>query len=113
MACFWLGLLDVIFGLDYLLFFFLPNSNGTRGPQEHSSRRGVFFFLRHIPQNGHKWSKKVISGPGFLKNDDIWLNFIKLDQIGSSTVSRLSREGRPRLCKDRRNVGRQCPQDLE
>ena len=34
-----------------------------------------------------KWSKKVISGPDFLKNDDIWSKFIKLDQIGSTLVS--------------------------
>ena len=46
-------------------------------------RRGVFFFfLRHIVQNGHIWSTNVISGPEFLKNDDFWSNFIKLDQIG-------------------------------
>ena len=35
------------------------------------------------------WSKKVISGPDFLKNGDIWSDFIKLDQIGSTLVSLL------------------------
>ena len=41
-------------------------------------RRGVFFFfcLRHILKNAHIWSTKVISGPDFLKNDDIWSDFI-------------------------------------
>ena len=49
---------------------------------------GAFFlFLRHIVQNCHKLSKNVISGLDFLKNDDIWSNFIKLDQIGSTLVS--------------------------
>ena len=80
---FWVGLLDGIIGLDYWMVFFLPNSEGTRGPQGHSSQ-GRFSFLRHIFQNRHKWSKKVISGSDFLKNDDIWPDFIKLDQNGSN-----------------------------
>ena len=74
--------MDGIIGYYIWMVFFLPNSEGTRGPQGHSSQ-GRFFFLRHIPQNGHKWSKKVISGPDFLKNDDIWSDFIKLDLFGT------------------------------
>ena len=51
-----------------------------------SQGRFFFFFLRHIPQNGHKWSKNVISGPDFLKNDDIWSDFIILDPLGMLSV---------------------------
>ena len=65
------------------MVFFHPNSDVARGPQGHSSHFFFFLFSRHIPQNCHIWSKKVISGPDFLKNDDIWSDFIKLDQIGS------------------------------
>ena len=80
----WIGL-DRIIGWDYWMVFFHPNSDGTRGPQGHSSQGR--FCLRHIPQNGHKWSKNVISGADFLKNDDIWSNLIKLDLFGSTLVS--------------------------
>ena len=67
---------------------FFPNSDVA----VYYSSQGRFFFfvyvsLRHILKNGHKWSKNVISGPDFLKNDDIWSNFIKLDEIGSTLVS--------------------------
>ena len=41
---------------------------------------GAFFF-RILAPKGHNCSKKVISGPEFLKNDDIWLDFIKLDLL--------------------------------
>ncbi len=33
-----MGLLDGIIGLDYWMGFFLPNSDGTRGPPGHSSQ---------------------------------------------------------------------------
>ena len=75
-----MGLLDIIFGW----FFFFPTLMGPAA-RRGIPRRGVFLFvgfLRQIPQNGHKCPKKMISGPDFLKNDDIWSNFIKLDQIG-------------------------------
>ena len=69
----WMGLLDWIIGW----FFF---SQTLMGPAARRGipRRGVFFllFLRHIVQNGHKWSKNVISGPDFLKNDDSWSDLI-------------------------------------
>ena len=68
-----MGLLDWIVG-----WFFLPNSEGTRGPQGHSSQGRFFLFLSHIVQKGHIWSKKVISGPDFLKNDDIWSDLVIL-----------------------------------
>ena len=44
-------------------------------------RRGVFFllFVRHILKNENKWSTKVISGPDFLKIEEISSDFIKLD----------------------------------
>ncbi len=77
-----IGLLDWIIG-----WFFFTQTLMCPGPQGHSSQGRFFFVLRHIPQNGHKLSKKVISGPEFLKNDDIWSDFIKLDQIGSTLVS--------------------------
>ena len=67
-----MGLLDMIFGW----FLFSPNSDVARGPQGHSSQGRFCFLLRHILQNGHKWSKKVIYGPDFLKNDDIWSDLI-------------------------------------
>ena len=74
-----LELLDWIIG-----WFFFTQTLTWPGPQGHSSQGRFFFCLRHIVPNGHIWSKKVISGPDFLKNDDIWSYFIKLDQIGSN-----------------------------
>ena len=69
----WMGSLDIISGW----FFFTQTLMGP------AARRGIprrgAFLLRHILQDGHIWSRKVISGPDFLKNDDIWSNFIKLD----------------------------------
>ena len=57
-------------------------------------RRGVFVspFLRILAQKGHIWSTKMISGPDFLKNDDILSNFIKLDEIGSNSLKALQLE---------------------
>ena len=74
---YWIGLLDGFFSSQTLTW-----PAARRGIH----RRGVFFvfLLRHIVRNGHKWLKKQISGPDFLKNEDILSNFIKLDQIGSS-----------------------------
>ena len=67
-----MGLSDIIIGwldISFGWFLFSPNSDV---PVVHSSQGRFFVFcLRHIVQNGHNWSKKVISGPGFLKNDDI------------------------------------------
>ena len=70
-----MGLLDMIIGW----FFFTQTLTWLCT----IPRRGVFFllFLRHILTNGHKLSNKVISGPDFLKNDDIWSDFIKLDLL--------------------------------
>ena len=68
----WLGLLDWIIG-----WFFFTQTLTWPAARRGIPRRGVvFLFLRHIPQNGHKWSKNVISGPVCLKNDDIWSDFI-------------------------------------
>ena len=67
-----MGLLDILFG-----WFFFTQTLTWPGPQGHSSQGRFFFsFLRHILQNGHKWSTNVISGPDFLKNDDIWSDLI-------------------------------------
>ena len=82
-----IGLLDGIIGLDYWMVFFHPNSDVA---VVHSSqgrfffvtptltwlwcipRRGLFlFFFCILAQNCHIWSNKIISGPDFLKNDDI------------------------------------------
>ena len=52
----WMGLLDGIIGLDYWVVFFLPNSEGTRGPQGHSSQGRFFFFVYVI------FSKMTIFG---------------------------------------------------
>ena len=62
-----MGLLDIIFG-----WLFFTQTLTWPGPQGHSSQ-GRFFllFLRHIVQKGYKWSTNFISGPDFLKNDDI------------------------------------------
>ena len=75
-----MGLLDIIFGW----FFFTQTLTWLFT----IPRRGVcvFFLLRILAP---KWSyliKKVISGPEFLKNDDICSDLIKLDQIGSSAI---------------------------
>ena len=83
-----MGLLDWIIGC----FCFLPNSDVA---VYYSSQGRFLFFLRHILPKCYIWSKKVISGPDFLKNDDIWSNFIKLDQIGSTLVSASSRNSGP------------------
>ena len=69
------------------MVFFHPNSDVSRPAGTFLARAFFLFCLRHIVQNGHKWSTNVISGPDFLKNDDIWSDFIKLDQIGSTLVS--------------------------
>ena len=67
-----MGLLDWIIG-----WFFFTQTLTWPGPQGHSSQgRFVCLFLRHILKNGHKLSNKVISGPDFLKNDDIWSDLI-------------------------------------
>ena len=51
-----IGILDGIIGLDYWMVFFLPNSEGTRGPQGHSSQ-GRFFCCFYVIL-----SKIVING---------------------------------------------------
>ena len=70
--------MDGIIGLDYGMVFFHPNSHVARPAGAFLAGAFFFFFLRHIVQNGHKSSNKIISGPDFLKNDDIWSDFIKL-----------------------------------
>ena len=77
-----MGLLDWIIG-----WFSFTQTLMCPGPQGHSSQGRLFCFLRQNRQNGHKLSKRVISGPGFLKNDDIWSDFIILDLFGSTLVS--------------------------
>ena len=44
---------------------------------------GAFFsfFLRHILNKCHIWSKKDMPGPDFLKNDDIWSDSVILDLL--------------------------------
>ena len=66
-----IGILDRIIGLDYWMVFFYPNSDVARPAGAFLAGFFVFVFLRHIPQNGHNWSKNVISGPDFFKNDNI------------------------------------------
>ena len=39
----------------------------------------LFFRLCILAQQSHIWYTKVISGTDFLKNPDIWSDFIKLD----------------------------------
>ena len=74
-------ILDRIIGWDYWIlyldgFFFTQNLTWP-GPQGHSSQ-GCFFVLLvpHILKNGNKLLKNLISGPDFLKNDDIWSDLI-------------------------------------
>ena len=60
------------------MVFFSPNMGSVVAV----ASQGRFFLLfRILAHKGHIWSKKVISGPDFLKNDDIWSDFIKLDLI--------------------------------
>ena len=77
-----MGLLDIIFGC----FFFFPTLMGPAA-RRGIPRRGVFFFVYIIFFKIVINCKKVISGPDFFKNDDIWSDFIKLDQIGSTLVT--------------------------
>ena len=56
--------------------FFFTQTLTWPGPQGHSSQGRFFFVLRHIPQNGNKYSKTMISGPDLLKNDDILSDLI-------------------------------------
>ena len=65
-----MGLLDWIIG-----WFFFTQTLTWPGPQGHSSQGRFFLLFRILSQNGHKLSNKMISGPDFLKNDDIWLDF--------------------------------------
>ena len=74
-----IGLLDGIIGYDYWMVVFFPNSDA---PVVHSSQGRFFSFLRHFLQNCHIWSKRVISGPDFLKNDDTYSDFVRFDDIG-------------------------------
>ena len=70
-----IGILDRIIGLDYWMVFFQPNSDVSR-PAGAFLAGAFLFFLRHIIQNCHIWSTNVISGPDFLKNDDICSDLI-------------------------------------
>ena len=65
-----IGLLDRIIGYDYWMVFLHP----TMGDVVADASQGRFFlfFLRHFLKKGHIWSKKLISGPDFLKNVDIY-----------------------------------------
>ena len=69
-----MGLSDWIIGW----FFFFQTLMGPAA-RRGIPRRGVFFCFTSYSPKGHKLSKKVISGPDSLKNDDILSNFIKLD----------------------------------
>ena len=62
-----MGLLDIIFG-----WFFYPNSDVAR-PAGAFLAGAFLFLLMSYFQNGHKLSNNVISGPVFLKNDNIWV----------------------------------------
>ena len=80
--------MDRIIGYDYWMVCFHPNSDVSRPAGAFLAGAFLFLlFLRHIFKNGHKWSTKVISGPDFLKNDDIWSDLVRFDQIGSTLVS--------------------------
>ena len=90
-----MGLLDGVFspiltwlctipGRGVFSFFLVTNSDVA---VYYSSQGRFFLLLRHILKNGHNWSNELISGPDFLKNDDILSDFIKLDLFGSTLVS--------------------------
>ena len=66
-------LLDMIIGW----FFFSPNSDV---PVVHSSQGRFFLLFCYV--NGHIWSKRVIPGPDFLKNDDTWSDLVRFSHIG-------------------------------
>ena len=81
----WIGL-DRIIGWDYWILYLDDFSSQTlMGPAARRGipRRGVFFcyviFSKMVIND-----ENVISGPDFLKNDDIWSNFIKLGLDGSN-----------------------------
>ena len=59
-------------------FLFLPNSDVA---VVHSSQGRVLFFFTSYSQNWSYLVNKMISGPDFLKNDNIWSDFIKLDLL--------------------------------
>ena len=65
-----MGLLDWIIG-----WFFFTQTLTCPGPQGHSSQ-GLFFLFTSYSQKLSYLVKKVISGPDFLKNDDIWSDLI-------------------------------------
>ena len=69
----WRGLLDWIIG-----WICLHPSLGDVVAVA-SQGRFLFFFVGNLAHKGYILSKKVICGPEFLKNDDIWSDFIKLD----------------------------------
>ena len=46
-----------------------------------SQGRFFVFVLRILTQKGHFWLNKVISGPDFLKNCDIWSDLVILDLL--------------------------------
>ena len=70
-----MALLDGSIGYDYWMVFFYPNMGSV---VDHSSK-GHFLFLRILAPKGHIWSKTIISGQLFLKNDGIWSEFIIFD----------------------------------
>ena len=67
-----------------LLDLFLPNMGSVVAV---ASQGRFFLLLRHFLQKGHIWSTKVISGPFFSKNDDIWSDVIIFYHILSTLVS--------------------------
>ena len=67
-----------LFWKSQILSFF-PNSDVA---VVHSSQ-GRFSFFRHIVKNTHERYEQVISGTIFLKNCDIWSDFIKVINLVS------------------------------
>ena len=61
------------------IFVFVPPNLASVVDHSSQGRFSFFPFLRHIVQNGHNWSTKAISGPDFLKNDDIWSDLVRFE----------------------------------
>ena len=82
----WIGLLDYwichpIWALLWciprgtLFLFLFPNLGSVVA--DASQGRFVFFVFCNLAQKGNIWSKKVICGSDFWKNDYIWSDVIK------------------------------------
>ncbi len=75
--------MNILNSIWYLVGFLFPKL-GRVPARRGIPRRGVFFFFFFLLffQKGDKWSKNVISGPDFLKNEDIWSDFVRFGHIG-------------------------------